>query len=170
MYPRRLPDLSGLSDAQARRLLATYGPAVRKVAALFPRLDRDEALAVGQDAVLEAYLSHDPTQATEATWVRRLLHWRLAEAAARDPWDRHVESLDPDPQVLNGAGPEEAFFRASAVHNLGSLSVRHQMILDGRMRDETYREIGQSIGISTQLTQREGQKALRVLRSLLEGE
>jgi RNA polymerase sigma factor (sigma-70 family) len=158
-----------VSDADARRLLRAYLPVVRRIAAtLYAALPEDEALATGTDAVLEAFLSLDPSRAAEGTWVRRVVHWRLAEAVRRQPWDRQAESLDVDPQLLNGQNPAEAYERASAIAAIAGLPVRCQMVVVGRMRGETYAEVGESLGISPQRAHQVERRALLLLRLELE--
>lgn len=162
----RLSDLSGVSDATARRLLDAYLPLVRRVASrMYRALPEHEVVAVGTDAILEAYLTQDEARSSEATWVRRVVHWRLAEAVRRLPWERNAESLDADPQVLNGKNPEEAYQRASAFAALARLPPNHQMVIDGRLRGESYVEVGHSIGISPQRAHRVAKRALEVLAS-----
>lgn len=161
----RLTDLHTISDADARRLLATYLPLVRRVrASLYRRLPLDEALGVGTDAILEAFLSLDVSKAAEATWVQRVLHWRLAEAVRRLPWDFDAERLDEDPQVLNGKSPEAAYAQQSAFAKLAVLPPKYQMVIDGRLRGESYSELGSSLGVSRQRAQVVGQKAIVFLQ------
>ena len=161
----RLPNLGAISDSEARRLLRQYLPIVRALRPLHPHLPDDELQAVGEDAILEAYLSHNGDRALESTWVRKVIHWRLAEAAVYQP----PEHLEPD-QVINGHDPELAVIQATAVSLIARLSPRHQNIVDGRMRGETYEEIAEQIGISAARTHIEAHKAFRLLRCMLEDE
>jgi DNA-directed RNA polymerase specialized sigma subunit len=79
-------DFGQLDAATAKRLLAEYGPVVHAMCRLYPSHLRDDLSAVGRVAVLEAYLSHEPSRSAQATWVRRLVRWRLAaEARAQGP-------------------------------------------------------------------------------------
>lgn len=161
----RLPDLSAVTDADARRLLTAYLPVVRRVwATLYRRLPEDEALAVGTDAVLEAFLSCNLARSSESTWVRKVIHWRLAEAIKQMPWDRACVSLDVDPQVLNGKNPDEAYARTSAVAALTTLPINYQMVVDGHMRGESFSEVARSIGISPQRAHRVARRAWVLLR------
>lgn len=136
----------------------------RARATLYRRLAEDEALAVGTDAILEAFLSLDAARAQEATWVRRVVHWRLAEAVKALPWDRGIVSLDVDPQVLNGKNPDEAYARTSAVAALTTLPINYQMVIDGHMRGESFAEVARSIGISPQRAHRVARRAWVLLR------
>jgi DNA-directed RNA polymerase specialized sigma24 family protein len=139
---------------------------IRNLGRLYPRLDAATVRGVGEDAMLEAFLSHDVRQATERTWVKKLVLWRLAEAAGRQPGP--AVSFGTDPPILNGVDPEAAFLRATAVRALSHLSIRQQQIVDGRMRGETFLEIGQQLGISDTLAHREAKAAFRILRDLLQ--
>lgn len=159
--------MGAITDAEARRLLAAYLPIVYALAPLHPGLDPAQLRAAGEDAILEAALTLDAERANEGTWVRRVIHWRLAEASHPD---EPLERLDPDPQVVNGRDPELALLQATAVHLIGRLSIRHQMVVDGRMRGETYEEIAEQIGVSSQRVHAEAVKAFRLLRSMLEDE
>lgn len=162
--PRRR-DLGSIDDATARRLLRAYLPIARALRPGFPRLDAATFRATAEDAILEAYLKLDQSQASESTWVRKVLFWRLSEAAKRTPGP--AQSLGTDPALLNGVDPEEAFWRTTVVHLLGHLSVRQQQIVDGRMRGETYEELGVQLGISHAMAHKEGKAAFRILRDLL---
>lgn len=164
MATRRLPSLGAISEGDARRLLQDYLPIVYALAPLYPYLSTDELRAAGEDAILEAYLSHDPGRALERTWVRRVIHWRLAET----PRLPEQESLEVDPQIINGGDPELAMVQATAVTLISRLSIRHQNIVDGRMRGETYEEIAEQIGITAQRVHTEARKAFSLLRSMLE--
>lgn len=162
----RCRDLGAVDAATARRLLQAYLPMIRSLGRLYPHLDAATVRGVGEDAMLEAYISYDATQATERTWVKKLVLWRLSEAASRQP--SSAASLGTDPAILNGVDPEAAFLRATAVRALSHLSIRQQQIVDGRMRGETFIEIGQQLGISDTLAHREAKAAFRILRDLLQ--
>lgn len=142
-------------------------PIVRALAGQYQHLDRAELQAAGEDAILEAWLTyHSERGASLDTWVRRIIHWRLLELA-RSSAQPPMESLGEDPQLLNGANPEEQFERSSAVLALSRLSVRQQNVVDGHMRGETYAEIAEQLGISHNLAHREALRAFTALRALL---
>lgn len=167
----RLTGVHLISDADARRLLGAYLPLVKRIrASLYRRLPLDEALGVGTDAILEAFLSLDVTKASEPTWVRRVLHWRLSEAVQRLPWDHSAERLETDPQVVNGKSPEAAYVQQSAFAQLAALPPKYQMVIDGRLRGESYAEVGSSLGVSRQRAQVVGQKAIAFLQDATEQE
>ncbi len=162
-----------VDDATAKDLLKRYGSFLGAMTKAYPGLERDEVLEIGRIAVLEAHLTHVPERSNESTWVRKVVGWRLQDAAARDWVARGEGLIDPDAELgrlVNGANPEQQFWRATAVNTIAQLEPRHQMIVDGRMRGETWAEIASSIGISTAMCHREGQRAYNRLRSLLEGE
>lgn len=169
--PRRSREVGAISQLEARRLLQDYMSVVWALAPLYPHLTADEVQAAGEDAILEAYVSLDVTRAQESTWVRRVVHWRLAELGERAPAERVAgESLPADPQLPNGMTPELALLQATAVRLLARLTPRQQMVVDGRMRGETYEEIGDSLGISAQRAHKVGSAAFELLRCLLEDE
>lgn len=163
--PRRR-NLGSVNNETAQRLLRDYMPIVYGLSPLFPRLDPATLRATGEDAILEAHLSFDSDRASQATWTRRVVYWRLSAAAKRTP--KPTQSLDVDPEIGNGANPEDALLQATVVHLLSHLSIRQQQVVDGRMRGETYAELGSQLGISGAQAHREGQRAFEILRDLLE--
>lgn len=165
-------DMHTVDAATAAVLLKRYGRMLGAMVKLYPGLERDEVLEIGRIAVIEAYLTHDAERSTERTWVRKVVGWRLGDAAARDWHTRGEGAIDPNiepSQVINGGNPEHQFLRTTAVRAIARLEPRHQIIVSGRMRGETYAEISATIGIATSLCHREGQRAYELLRSILEG-
>lgn len=137
--------------------------------ALYARVSDQAALkSAGDEAIIVAYLTHDPTKATLATWVHRQVHWHLAEAV-RFQVPIADESFDPvDPQLLNGADPEEQFWRATATHAVGRLNPSEATILMARMQGETYAEVAETISVTPQRAHQVGARALERLREILE--
>ena len=163
--PRRR-NLGAIDNPTATRLLRAYLPAVYALRPLFPRLDEASLRAAGEDAILEGYLSLDTERASEGTWIRKVIFWKLSTTAKRR-LPPVMQSLGTDPPILNGIDPEAAFWRATAVHLISRLSVRQQQVVDGRMRGETYAEIGEQLGISDTMAHRDGREAFKILRDLL---
>ncbi len=166
----RTIDFSAVSNATARQLLKTYA---RDIAILVSRYnwlnvaDKDELKSAAALAVLEAHLSYkDNGKGTERGWVTTVIRWRLFDAFAE--MHRPTETLVANPERTNGADPEQQFWRATAVRALGHLSPRHRVIVDGRMRGETFEEIAESIGLSIAITHRESTRAFQILREVLD--
>jgi RNA polymerase sigma factor (sigma-70 family) len=160
-------DMAAVDDATAKALLVTYMPVAGAFANLYPYAEREELLAAGRLAIIEAFITHKSSRANERTWVRKVLYWRIGEAAKRRPWESQHECEDSE-TAPNGANPEEQFWRASVLSAVGSLSPRHQTIIDARMRGEKVQEIGDSLGISHQRVTQEEQRAFKLLRGMLE--
>lgn len=166
-----------IDKALCERLLREYMPIVGAVARLYPYIEKDELLSAGRVAILEGYLRRDK-RSSERAWIRRYIHWRLQDLAmphkelrtdALSPRvGRERESLGEDPQLLNGADPEEQFWRATALSAISRLTIRRQVIVAAKMQGETYEEIGETLGISTQRTALEGRWAFEELRRILD--
>ena len=165
-----------IDAALCERLLKEYMPIVGAVARLYPYIEKDELLSAGRIAILEGYLRRDK-RSSERGWIRKVIHWKLSELASpphkelrTDAFSPRVarESLGEDPQLLNGADPEEQFWRATALSAISRLTVRRQVIVAAKMQGETYEEIGETLGISTQRTALEGKEAFEELRGILE--
>jgi RNA polymerase sigma factor (sigma-70 family) len=117
---------------------------------------------------MSAYHTHDAKRANLETWTRRQIHWYLAEAA-RGQAPIADESFDPvAPKLLNGADPEEQFWRATATRAIGRLDPREATIITARMQGETYEEVAETLGVSVQRAHEVGRRALRQLRAVLE--
>jgi len=161
-------DISKVDDATARKLIRQYLPAVRALAGLYPAWERDDLVAVGTVAILEGYVTRTE-RSSEGRWIRKVIYWRLLEEIGermRGPTD--TVSLGVDPQLVNGANPEEQFWRATALRAVATLSPRQQAIIDGQMRGETYAEIAETLGIGASRTHTEGKHAFEELRELLD--
>lgn len=164
-----------IDKALCERLLHDYMPIVGAVARLYPYIERDELLSAGRIAILEGYLRRDK-RSSERTWIRRYIHWRLQDLATPNK-ERRIDALSPhvgrdslgeDPQLLNGADPEEQFWRATALHAISNLTIRRQVIVAAKMQGETYQEVAETLGISTARAALEGKGAFEELRRILE--
>lgn len=162
-------DFSAVDNALAKRLLRQYARDIRATLRQYGGLslaDRSDLEAVAAIAVLEGHITfRDDGNQTVRTWISRTIRWRVQTAYTTL---RPRETLVPHPEKANGADPEQQFWRATAVKALGHLSLRHRVIVDGRMRGETFEEIGDSIGLSGSLVHRESTKAFAILRSVLD--
>jgi RNA polymerase sigma factor (sigma-70 family) len=164
----RQTDFRQVDAVTAKRLLGLYMPCVRAVARLYPTSVRADLESVGSTAILEAFLSFDAQKASEATWVRRVVHWRLAEAAQRQP---HDSTLSGRAEVIDGHeidhNPELGYFRSLVLDHLRVLTPRQSTIILAFIQGDTFAQIGESLGISTQHTHVEYQSAIRTLRKLI---
>jgi len=142
---------------------------VRAIAGVYPRSAFDELVCVGNVAVLEAHLTYDATAgAAEATWVRRIVHWRIS-AEVRQMRRGHALLGDADAFDDNIAhDPEQGYLRHLVLDKLRWLTPRQSTILLARIVDgETFESIGQSLGVSTQQTHKDYQIAVQHLRKLV---
>jgi RNA polymerase sigma factor (sigma-70 family) len=158
-----------IDKALCERLLREYMPIVGALARLYPYIEKDELLSAGRIAILEGYLRRDK-RSSERTWIRRVIHWKLKELASQPEHYIYTESLGEDPQLLNGADPEEQFWRATALHAIAGLTIRRQVIVAAKMQGETYQEVAETLGISTQRAALEGKWAFEELRRILDEE
>jgi RNA polymerase sigma factor (sigma-70 family) len=165
---RRGADFGRIDPATAQRLIAAYLPVVRSVARLYPTSERDDLESVGRVAILEAFLSFNAQKSQESTWIRRVVHWRLAEAAQRLPEDSTATGRA---EVLDGHeidhNPELGYMRALVLDNLRALTPRQSTVILAFMQGETFAEIGASLGISSQHAHVEYQTAIAQLRELV---
>jgi DNA-directed RNA polymerase specialized sigma subunit len=166
---RAPPDLGRIDGPTAARLIALYLPIVRAVLRLYPQSTWDDLEAVGRVAILEGHLSHDPTKgANEATWVRKVIHWRLSADAIVQPVDC---TLTGRAEPLGGHeldhNPELGYLKHQVLEALRELSPRHQTVVLARIEGETFDAIGQSLGISDQRAHTEYVAAVAHLRRLV---
>jgi RNA polymerase sigma factor (sigma-70 family) len=160
-------NFSAVDEVTARNLLRDYAQDLRALVGQYSWLnvaDQADLRSAGQLAVLEGHLSFNGN-GTARGWILTVVRWRLREAFAAT---HHPEILAANPERMNGADPEQQFWRATAVRAIGRLSPRHRVIVDGRMRGETFEEIGASIGLSTSAVHRESEKAFSILRAVLD--
>ncbi len=161
-------DLSAVSDIDARRLLSSYGALVRKTAARYHMQDVDELVALGHIGLMEAFLTYDPARGTELSWVRSQIRWRIQEGARGERRQLRFVGHDPDLVPTNGRHDPSRLVEIERLRwAIGQLSPRLQMIVDGRMRGETYEELGHSLGISTTRAHEQNQQAVDELRRIL---
>lgn len=172
--PKRLArhNLGGVSDAEARQLLRELAPGIEAAVRAFRAwghnvgLDEDDLRQIARVAVLDAAQTHRAEASTFGHWARRTIRWRLTEALERS--ERPEEPLDAPEEVLNGENPEEVLERLQAVRwvrqAVDRLDVRQRTIVDCRLRGESVREIGITLGISKTRAHQELHAALGILR------
>lgn len=159
-------DVAKISNVRAKELLDKYLSAGYRLRALYSALDDHEFRATVEDAVLEAALTHDAARSTEGTWVRKVLAWRLDEAAMAAAEARAGDQLG---EVAAPVDPEHALLQAVALQAVEQLSPRFQAVIAARLEGDTYDELGEALSLSRPHAFRQAKKALAVLRSHLEG-
>lgn len=160
-----------MDAATAKRLLDQYRPVVRALVRLYPDFVRDDLLASGDLAILEAFVSWKADKgANEGTWIRRMIHWRLAQCS-KDELDDPLALADQfqEELVSDTHDTEREVLQNLALRAIHTLSPRHQAVIQGRLQNETFEEIATSLGISTARAGFEGLRALQLLRAALEG-
>lgn len=160
----RARNVAAIDAATATRLLTRYLPLLRRAARRYTQFDQAELRAVWEDAVCEAYLSLEGARASEATWVWRVFHWRLADFIKRLEEIPAGESLGVDPRVVNGINPELAFWEAAAMEELLRLPSRQQTIVVAYLHGFTYAEVAAQVGVSRSEAHREYTAAIAELR------
>lgn len=188
--PRRVArlDLRSVTSTSARDLLSACEPAIEaevgRWSGLLARgrgLDADDLRAVGRVAVLEASLTYQPDRGrTLRTWAGLVVHQRISEVAgaacalaehevpAADPdglleGDEHVEADDVvDPQLEQDQRERLAWLARA----LAKLPPRRRAILAAKLRGESQREVGRTLGISDARTSQEVDAAVAELRAL----
>lgn len=166
---RLAPDLGSIDSATAARLIGQYMPIVQQVVLVFPSSEREDLRAVGRVAILEGYLWHEPHKGSnEATWIRKVIHWRIMESVERLPEDCGVTGRA---EVLDGKeidhNPELGYLKHLVLAGLRHLQPRQQTIVLALLEGETFDEISRSIGISPQATHKAYAKAVRELQHLV---
>lgn len=154
----RATDFGQLDEATAKRLLAEYTPVVKAMCRLYPHHVRDDFVALGQVAVLEAVVSHDPSRSAQATWIRWLVRRRLrAELARENAQAAPIVPLDDSAEL--STAPEV---------DLGSLTGQQQTIVRAHHNGEPLAAIAERLGVRRQHVHRQYQRGLKKLRQTVE--
>lgn len=162
-------DMRSCDDATARILLDRYRGLIGRIAAGFSRLDRDELQSVGQIAVIEAHVTYEPHRGVpERSWTAQVIRWRMVELAVEARERRRSEDEFQEEHALTNGhhSPEKAFFRRLLTEMIEQLSPRHQAVLEGRLRGETFEEIADSLGLSRSRVDQHEKAALVALQKL----
>lgn len=160
-------DMSEIPAGTAADLLTAYGGIIARIASTFPTVEADELRSVGQIAVMEAWVTHNPRREIPMrAWVTQVVRWRIVERADAEISRRDLTSLDlaPEPATNGRHDPERAFMLDQIIDLLVYLTPRQTMIIDGRLRRETFAEIAITLGVSTQYCHDEYLAALKQLR------
>jgi RNA polymerase sigma factor (sigma-70 family) len=159
-------DMGAIPDGTAAELLAEYRSLIGRIAASFPTVEADELRAVGQIAVMEAWVTHNPRRIPLRAWITQVVRWRIIERADGELSRRDLGSLElaPEPTTNGRHDPERTFMLEQIIDLLVYLPPRQTMIIDGRLRRETFEEIALTLGISTAFCHQEYLTALAQLR------
>ena len=160
-------DMGGIPAGTAAELLTAYGGIIARIAATFPTVETEELRSVGQIAVMEAWVTYNPRREIPMrAWVTQVVRWRIVERADVEISRRDVGSLDlaPEPATNGRHDPERRYMLDQVIDLLVYLTPRQAMIIDGRLRRETFAEIAITLGCSTQFCHDEYLSALEQLR------
>lgn len=162
-------DMSSIPPATAVRLLAEYEPLVRRIASTFPTLEAEELHAVGRVAVMEAWVTHNPQRIPLRAWIRQVIRWRIVDRADGElsRLDQATLELAPEPDTNGRHDPERLFMLDQIIELLVYLPPRQAMIIDARLRRETFAEVATSLGLSQSTCHAEYLNALAQLRKWL---
>ncbi len=144
------------------RLLKQYLPLLRGAQKRHPWLDQHELRAVWEDAVCEAFCSHDAGRSQESGWIQRVFLWRLTALIERESVAN--TSLGTDPRILNGVSPEKSFWESAVMAEVLKLPPREQIILIAWANGYTYAEVASQVGVNVQRAHREAKKAIAEIR------
>jgi DNA-directed RNA polymerase specialized sigma24 family protein len=147
-------------EAEVRRLR----PALRHVAGI----DEDDLRSLGQIAALESYLTWDAERGCALrTWAGRLIRWRLTEAVQLAQSPEQTAGSVPRAAAEEAVDPTEGYDAAERAEwlqsTLGGLTPRLRVLVAARLRGETGREAGRTLGISDALASSKVLEALRIL-------
>lgn len=160
--------MSSVSEASARELIGRYEPMVRRMAGRFRFADHDELQAVGVIGIIEASISYRerhgvPLKQWTALVVRQRMVGVMQRAQRVTVFEQHSQVDYP----TNGRhDPERSHLKAELMNAVAQLSPRHQAVISGRIRGQTFAQIGEQLGISTQRVQQEEKAAVLRLRQI----
>lgn len=154
-----------LLDAAAGSIKAE----VSRVAACCYGIEVDDLRSIAAMAVLEAHLTYaQGASASPKTWTRRVLRWRLDEAARRSERPE-TPTADMD-AVLNGRSPERAMLTAERMIWLQSavstLPPRRAAIVVATLHGEKPGEIAETLGIKSASLQVEKTRTVKCLANM----
>lgn len=194
-------DLSSIGDAAARDLIERYRPIINDTVkrylpgarATFHVIRREDLCAVAESAVLEAAVRYrvgdegrDNQGGGLATWVRRVVGWRVSESVqnllVNEPLqsERVYNEADPTSTWSTNVHVDSGFRQAATQHtivqarqvvewlqrSLGSLTPRRRIIIVSVLRGEAKTSIARSLGISPGRVSQEYKTAVEQLRKL----
>lgn len=167
-----------MRDAQRRLTFAeAYDRHVGDLYAFFVyrvgrRADADDLTQVTFERALRAWGRYDPERAAALTWLlaiaRNVLidHWRADRSAEHEPWDAEDRHAPAAPGPEQRLGPD-----AELEHALSLLSPRDRELVALRFGGGlTGPEMAEAMGMELNAVQQALSRALRRMRSSLEGE
>lgn len=170
-------DLGMIGAALASRILAECSLAIEvEVRRLTPALrhtqglDPEDLHALGQIAVLEAYLTHEPEKGrTLRSWAGQVVRWRLVEAVqqAQSPeagGNGAVCDAEPEDEAEDPATSYDEIEKLTWLQQaIGRLPPRQRTLLAARLRGETGREVGKTLGLGDVRASQVASGAIRLL-------
>lgn len=164
-------DLSAIDQETAEELLSSYRSIVNRAAFRLrripiPGIDREDLLAVGRIAVLEAYITWNRNGGSVfSTWVCQVVRWRMGEVVQKCA-RLNEETLTRDPAETNT--PESRFLTAEDESwfetAVSELTPRQGAIIAARLDGETLAQIAATLGIHYSRVSRELQTAVYILQ------
>jgi RNA polymerase sigma factor (sigma-70 family) len=162
-------DMARCDEATARVLLQAHASLIDRMARDFPWGEAEELVAIGRIAVIEAHLSYQGARGVPMrSWITQVIRWRMSELGQRAAVLRSSEvELDESDAITNGHhDPSLAFFRTRLLDLIDELSPRHQAVISGRLRGETFEQIADSLGLSRSRVEQDEKAAIQHLRQL----
>ena len=148
-------DLSGVSDADARRVLALVEVTINAELARFTTIhlagmDLDDLRQLARIAVLEAFATHQEARGARfKTWASRIVRWRICEAIQAAQPREEIRAELPEPPALDG---EEVLDIREKLHWLeeafGRLTPREKLIIVKRLEGESWKTLSATISIN----------------------
>lgn len=162
-------DMAAIDAATAARLLKEYKNLVAQIAADFPTVEAEELRAVGAIGIMEGFVTHNPRQVPERAWITQIVRWRIQERATAEISRPDLVRLDmiAEPTTNGRHDPERQMMIERVIALLVYLSPQQAMIVDGRLRRETFEELAASLGMTPQSCHEQYLRALGKLREWL---
>jgi RNA polymerase sigma factor (sigma-70 family) len=161
---RRLVDVP---NDKAIELLNQYRREVQLIARtysrIYPNYTSDDLEPIGNLAVLEGYKTYqDHRGCTEATWIKKVIAWRIKEEAQRYS-DPVLDEPDRTYGLRNGMTPAEQYETAYSCEAIGILDPREAVILKGQLEGYSCAELAAQLGVSHNVVWRSMNRAIRQL-------
>lgn len=155
---RRRGDLGALDAETARHVLHTHGALVWFVIhRMRPpgHCEREELAHLGRVALLQAWVTHDPTQSQFSTWAVHIIRQALYDFFAQRvrPWDAVGD--EPLTDAPDDAPPLDDALEAEAARQWlrrklanGLLTDRERVVMHARLEGAGLADIGARLGVS----------------------
>ena len=161
--------MASIRPETAERLLREYDPLVARIASTFPTLEAEELHAIGRVAVMEAWVTHNPKRIPLRAWITKVVRWRIVARADGElsRLDHATLELVPERTTNGRHDPERLFMLDQIIDLVVYLPPRQAMIIDARLRRETFEEVATSLGLSKSTCHAEYLNAVAQLRDWL---